>query len=174
MWGNSYIDTLSFNVVTTTGSVAGYWYSVFQEFTLTWLKLYWHNEDLLDLLHWYSIILCGHYNSYSVGEGWSYFCFFVSECLELQITFFLVDGLVVWLRCLARRIVVVHISMWDIYHNFLYNRWFSRLAKFLDCKDCYFPSYLSFLTLGQRVVVIPCICLSVPIILVNVITQFIQ
>ena len=96
------------------------------------------------------------------------------QCLELQITFFVVDGLVVWLRCLVGRIVVVHISLWDIYHNFLYNRWFSRLAKFLDCKDCYFPSYLSFLTLGQRVVVIPCICLSVPIILVNMITQFIQ
>ena len=83
----------------------------------------------------------------SVGEGWSYFCFVVSECLELQITFFVVEDLVVWLRCLAGRIVV-HISMWDIYHNFLYNRWFSRLAKFLDCKGCYFPSYLSFLTLG--------------------------
>ena len=35
-----------------------------------------------------------------MGEGWSYFCFFVSECLELQITFFVVDGLVVWLSIL--------------------------------------------------------------------------
>ena len=103
MWGNSYIDTLSFNVVTTTGSVAGYWYSVFQEFTLNWLKLYWYNEDLLDLLRWYSIILCGHYNSYRVwvrvGVIFMLF-FFVSECLELQITFFVVDGLVVWLSIL--------------------------------------------------------------------------
>ena len=45
--------------------------------------------------------------------GW---CFlFVLECLELQITFFAVDGLVIWLRYLAVKIVVGHIiSMWDI------------------------------------------------------------
>ena len=79
------------------------------------------------------------------------FVFFVLKCLEIEITFFSVDGLVVRLRCLSGKIVVVHIiSMQDIYHNFLCNRWFSRLAKFLDCKDCYFPYYLSFLTLGQR------------------------
>ena len=37
------------------------------------------------------------------------------QCLELQITFFVVDGLVVLLRCLAGEIVYVHIaSMWDI------------------------------------------------------------
>ena len=108
--------------------------------------------------------------------GWGlelflFLCFRV--CLELQITFFVVARLVVWLRCLAGRLLlsILLISMWDIYHNFLYNRWFSRLAKFLDCKDCYFPSYLSFLTLGQRVVVISCICQSVPIILVNMIIQ---
>ena len=47
----------------------------------------------------------------------------------------------------------------------------SRLAKILDCKDCNFPYYSSFLTLGQRVAVISCICLSVPIILVNMITE---
>ena len=40
---------------------------------------------------------------------------FVLECLELQITFFVVDGLVIWLRYLAVKIVVGHIiSMWDI------------------------------------------------------------
>ena len=55
------------------------------------------------------------------------------------------------LRCLSGKIVVFHIiSMQDIYHNFLCNRWFSQLANFHDCKDCYFPYYLSFLTLGQR------------------------
>ena len=176
MWGNSYIDTLSFDVVTTTGTAAGYWYSVFQEFTLTWLKLYCHNVDFLDLLHWYSIIWCGHYNSYGewVGVGVLLFVhlFFLLECLELQITFFAVNDLVVWLKCLTGKIVVVHIiSMYDICHNFLCNRRFSRLAKFLDCKDCYFPYHLSFLSLGQRVVVISCIGLSVPIILVNMITQ---
>ena len=86
-----------------------------------------------------------------VDGSWGSFCLFVSECLEFQITFFSVDSLVVRLRCLSGKIVVVHIiSMQDIYHNFLCNRWFSRLAKFLDCKDCYFPYYLSFLTLGQR------------------------
>ena len=119
--GNSYTDTLSFDVVTTTGTVAGYWYSVFQEFTLTWLKLYWHNEDFLDLLCWYSIIWYGHYNSY--GEWMRVgvlFFLFVLECLELQITFFSVDGLVVWRKCLSGKIVVVHItSMRDIYHNFV-------------------------------------------------------
>ena len=35
-----------------------------------------------------------------------------------------------------------------IYHDFLCNRRFSRLAKILDYKDCYFPYYLSCLTLG--------------------------
>ena len=75
-----------------------------------------------------------------VDGSWGSFCLFVSECFEFQITFFSVDGLVVSLRCLSGKIVVVHIiSMQDIYHNFLCNRWFSRLAKFLDCKDCYFP-----------------------------------
>ena len=48
------------------------------------------------------------------------------------------------------------ISMRDIYHNFLYNRWFSRLANFLIVKT-YFPYYLSFLTLSKRSVVIICI-----------------
>ena len=153
LWGYSNTDTLSFDVVTTTGTVAGYWYTVFQEFTLTWLKLYWHNEDFLDLLCWYSIIWCGHYNSYGdrMGVGVLFVCLFVLECLVLEITFFSVDGLVIRLRCLSGKIVVVHtISMRDIYLNFLCNRCFSRLAKFLDCKDCYFPYYLSFLTLGQR------------------------
>ena len=75
-------------------------------------------------------------------SGWE-LGFFLFVCFR--------DGLVVRLRCLSGKIVVVHIiSMQDIYHNFLCNRWFSRLAKFLDCKDCYFPYYLSFLTLGQR------------------------
>ena len=67
-------------------------------------------------------------------------------CLELQITFFVVNGLVIWLSSLAGRIVHI-ISMQDIYHNFLCNRWFSRLAKILDCKDCYFPYHISCLTL---------------------------
>ena len=83
-----------------------------------------------------------------VDGRWGSFCLFVLEYLELQITFFSVDGLVVRLRCLSGKIVVHIISMQDIYHNFLCSRWFSRLAKFLDCKDCYFPYYLSFLTLG--------------------------
>ena len=55
-----------------------------------------------------------------VDGSWGSFCLFVLECLELQITFFSVDGLVVRLRCLSGKIVVVHIiSMQDIYHNFL-------------------------------------------------------
>ena len=64
------------------------------------------------------------------------------KCLELQITFFVVNGLVILLSSLAGRIVHI-ISMRDIYHNFLCNPWFSRLAKILDCKDHYFPYYLS-------------------------------
>ena len=69
---------------------------------------------------------------------WGSFCLFVLECLELRLTFSAVDILVVWLRYLAGKIFVVHIiSMRDIYHNFLCNRWFSRLAKFLDCKDLF-------------------------------------
>ena len=47
--------------------------------------------------------------------GRSFFCLFVLECLELQKTYFAVDGLVVWLGYLAVKIVVAHfISMWDI------------------------------------------------------------
>ena len=54
--------------------------------------------------------------------SWGSFCLFVLECLEIEITFFSVDGLVVRLRCLSGKIVVVHIiSMQDIYHNFLCN-----------------------------------------------------
>ena len=68
----------------------------------------------------------------------------------------MVDSLVIWLSSLAGRIVHI-ISMRDIYLNFLCNRWFSRLAKVLDCKDYNFPYYLSFLTLGQRVAVIKCL-----------------
>ena len=71
---------------------------------------------------------------------------------------------------MARKIVVVYIiSMWDIYHNFVIH----GLVGWLNCLivKTYFPSYLSFLTLRQMLVVIICICLSVPIILVNMITQ---
>ena len=52
--------------------------------------------------------------------------------------FLVVDGLVIWLRCLAGKIVVIHvISMWDMQHNLLCNWWFSRLPKFLDWKDIF-------------------------------------
>ena len=43
--------------------------------------------------------------------------------------------------------------MWDIYHNFLCNWWFSRLAKLLDCKDCYFPVCLFVFSLASRILV---------------------
>ena len=70
------------------------------------------------------------------------------------------DGLFIWLSSLAGRIVHI-ISMRDIYHNFLCNRWFSRLAKILDCKDCYFPYYLSCLTRAFSVHVLlgPFLCI---------------
>ena len=55
------------------------------------------------------------------------FFLFVLECLELQITFFVVDGLVVWLRCLSGKIVV-HI-----------------ISKFLACKDLLFSLLLTIL-----------------------------
>ena len=65
--------------------------------------------------------------------------------------FLVVDGLVFWLRCLAGKIVVIHIiSMWDMQHNLLCNWWFSRLAKFLDWKDIFRYFYYHF---GQRVIV---------------------
>ena len=40
-----------------------------------------------------------------VAGSWGSFCLFVLECLELQITFFSVDDLVVRLRCLSGKIV---------------------------------------------------------------------
>ena len=82
-----------------------------------------------------------------------YFHVSIVECSVYVLVFrnsnnFLCGGrLFIWSSSLTRRIVHI-ISMQDIYHNFLCNRWFSRLAKILDCKDCYFPYYLSCLTLG--------------------------
>ena len=39
------------------------------------------------------------------------------------------------------------ISYWDDQYNFLFDRWFSRSAMSLDCKDCYFPYYCSYLNI---------------------------
>ena len=103
---------------------------------------------------------------------------FTKGLLSSLASSFVVDGLVIGLRCLAEKIVVVRtISMWDIWHNFLCSWWFSHFAKLLDCKDCCFPHYL-FLILSLfswRIDIVTCICLSVclsaclsvPIILVN-------
>ena len=75
-------------------------------------------------------------------SGWDlgvlFVCLFVLECLELQITFFSVDGLVVWLRCLSGRIVVHIISMQDIYHNFLCNDGLVGWLSFLIVKTVNF------------------------------------
>ena len=39
------------------------------------------------------------------------------------------------------------ISYWDDQYNFLFDRWFSRSAMSLDCKDCYFPYCCSYLNI---------------------------
>ena len=61
---------------------------VFQEFTLTWLKLYCHNEDLLDFVVTTTHIEC--------GWGLELFLFLCFRVFRPSITFFVVDGLVVW------------------------------------------------------------------------------
>ena len=39
------------------------------------------------------------------------------------------------------------ISYWDDQYDFLFDRWFSRSAMSLDCKDCYLPYYCSYLNI---------------------------